>query len=297
MVRLYSTLVYYREIYRAKIDKERKDYNDLYHRLRQIKRESLQNNEDKPGEVMSEDIENNVLVDWLNCIDQKLIFHVSKVFAKELQSTPLFAIQDKIVNNIEKYLMVVKRDNLEDLIENALNPGSDIPDIKILPLTLWTTILSFLDTPDLKNIVLTCQYLKTAGSHPSLAWQDMTIKSRAVLLFGLDHFLSLSRYSMVRTVDFSFVQLDTFELTSLCKFCLKNPVENLNLSDKIFLELDNELVSNSLSGVKTLKVRYSTFSNDQINKILNKTCQKKKLKVLDWLGANIVGRVSYINQN
>ena len=292
MVRLYSTLVYYREIYRARIDKGGRDYNDLYHRLRQMKRESLQNNEDMSGEVMSEDIENNVLIDWLNCVDEKLIFHVSKVFIKKLQSVPLFTIQDKIVNNIEKYLLVVKRENLEDIIEKVLNHESDISDIKILPLTLWTTILSFLDTPDLKNVVLTCQHLRSAGNHPSLAWQDMTIKSRAVLLYGLDHFLGLSRYSQVRTVDFSFVQLDTFELTSLCKFCLDNFVENLNLSDKIFLELDNELVANSLSGVGTLKVRYSTFSNDQINKILIKNCQKKKLKVLDWLGANIVGRVS-----
>ena len=82
MVRLYSTLVYYREIYRARIDKGGRDYNDLYHRLRQIKRESLQNNEDMTGEVMSEDIENSVLVDWLNCVDEKLLFHVSKVFIK-----------------------------------------------------------------------------------------------------------------------------------------------------------------------------------------------------------------------
>ena len=73
MVRLYSTLVYYREIYRARIDKGGEDYNDLYHRLRQMKRESLQNNEDMTGEVMSEDIENSVLVDWLNSVDEKLL--------------------------------------------------------------------------------------------------------------------------------------------------------------------------------------------------------------------------------
>ena len=77
----------------------------------------------------------------------------------------------------------------------------------------------------------------------------------------------------------------------MCK--QNNPVKTLNLSDKIFLELDNELVAESLSSIHTLKVRYSTFSNDQINMILKKTCQQKKLKVLDFLGANIIGRVGF----
>ena len=283
-------------------DKKKGDYKEMYKKLRRLKVDTLfkieekvlvqeDKNKDNTGDTMSDDIENSVVVDWLNCIDEKLFFHVCKVFNEELQSAPLFTIQEKIVANIEKYVKTVESENIEDIIESAANPLAKSCDLEFLPRPLWTRILSYLDTPDLKNVVLSSQFLRLAGSHPELAWQDMTIKSRAVLLFGLEHFLSIGRFSHVRTVDFSFVQLDTFELTSLCRFCLNNPVKNLNLSDKIFLELDNELVSDSLSGIHTLKVRYSTFSNDQINKILTKTYQKKKLKVLDILGVNIIGRV------
>ena len=299
---LHCTVMYYREIAKLRLDKKKGDFNEIYQRLRRLKVETLYRIEDKilvqtdksdTNETMSETIENSVVVDWLNCIDDKLFFHVCKVLDAELQSVPLFTLQHKVVENIEKYLKVIKKQNIEDILDGAAKPGASNTDIEFLPPTLWTSILSYLDTPDLTNIVLSFKFLSSVGSNPDLAWREMTIKSRAVLLFGLEHFLGISRFRHVETIDFSFVQLDTFELTSLCNFCLNNPVKNLNLSDKIFLELDNELVSESLSSIHTLKVRYSTFSNDQINMILKKTCQQKKLKVLDFLGAKIVGRVGF----
>ena len=299
---MHCTEVYYRDLAKMRLNKDIRDFNEMYQKLRRLRVETLYRSEDKissngnkceANETMSETIENSVMGDWLNCIDEKLFFHVCKVFYKELQSVPLVDIQKEVAENIDNYLKVVRKEKIEDILENAAKPPAQSDEIKFLPPNLWTTILSYLDTPDLKNVVLSCKFLCSVGSCPDLAWREMTIKSRAVLLFGLEHFLAIQRFRNVETVDFSFVQLETFELTSLCNFCLKNPVKNLNLSDKIFLKLDNELVSESLSSVQTLRVRYSTFSNDQINTIFKKICKKKKLKVLDFLGVSIVGRVRF----
>ena len=109
---LHCTVMYYREIAKLKLDKKKGDFNEIYQRLRRLKVATLYQIEDKilvqtdksdTNETMSETIENSVVVNWLNCIDEKLFFHVCKVLDAELQSVPLFTLQHKVVENIEKY--------------------------------------------------------------------------------------------------------------------------------------------------------------------------------------------------
>ena len=273
-------------------NKQIDDYNALYNKMRLLK-----NVKESTASCCKNMIENSIVVDWLNCINEGLIFHVSKTFQDELKTCSLADIQGKISDVIENLLKDIKGEDVTDIIAQVMKQNGSEGALEKMPKYLLERIFSFLDTEDLKNVMLTTHSLRTAAENPKLAWKKMTIKSRAVLLFGLEHFLGIPRYQNVETVDFSFIQLETFELTSLCKFCLKNPVKHLNLSDKIFLDLNDELVSESLSGVQTLKVRYSTFSNDQINMILKKICRKKVLEVFDILGATITQRVEFFYYN
>lgn len=80
--------------------------------------------------------------------------------------------------------------------------------------------------------------LTVAGEDPGLAWRGMTVRSRSVLMFGLQHFLSARTFSNIQTLDFSSVQLETFELSQLCEFCSRNTgLTSLNLSDKVDWEM------------------------------------------------------------
>ena len=77
-----------------------------------------------------------------------------------------------------------------------------------------------------------------AGEDPDLAWRRMTVRSRTVLMFGLQHFLSARTFANIETLDFSSVQLETFELGQLCEFCCRNTgLNSLNLSDKVGWEM------------------------------------------------------------
>ena len=64
------------------------------------------------------------------------------------------------------------------------------------------------------------------------------MRSRTVLMFGLQHFLSAGTFANIQTLDFSSVQLETFELSQLCQFCCRNTgLTSLNLSDKASWEM------------------------------------------------------------
>ena len=75
---------------------------------------------------------------------------------------------------------------------------------------------------------------KYSGQHPDLAWSCMKVKSRTVLMYGLEHFVQTPTFAHVQHVDFSSVQLETEELKLLCRFCSKNNfLKSVNLSDKV----------------------------------------------------------------
>ena len=112
----------------------------------------------------------------------------------------------------------------------SCQPGA----VETLPPTTWRTVFSFLPVSDLKSVVLVSRYWRAAAQDPALAWRWMTVRSRTVLMFGLQHFLSARTFSNIQTLDFSSVQLETFELSQLCEFCCRNAgLASLNLSDKV----------------------------------------------------------------
>ena len=75
---------------------------------------------------------------------------------------------------------------------------------------------------------------KYSGQHPQLAWSSMQVKSRTVLMYGLEHFVRTPTFAHVQNLDFSSVQLETDELKLLCGFCSKNNyLKSVNLSDKV----------------------------------------------------------------
>ena len=106
--------------------------------------------------------------------------------------------------------------------------------VEVLPPSLWRRVFSFLAVSDLKSVVLVSRHWRTAGQAPGLAWRRMTVRSRTVLMFGLEHFLNTAAFSRVVALDFSSVQLETFELKLLCQFCSRSDgITSLNLSDKV----------------------------------------------------------------
>ena len=203
-----------------------------------------------------------------------------------LRRSPLSEVLPELLQQIEPSLQLIKDLSVEVReIVTPVKTGFHVQDIfswtekstsgeeELLPPSMWRRVFSFLSVEDLKSVVLVSSYWRMAGQDPRLAWRRMTVRSRTVLMFGLEHFLKTPTFSGVQTLDFSSVQLGTEELRLLCEFCIRNDgMSSLNLSDKvwkvtvskillilsiqIFVELEPSLLCSALSRISVLRLRF-----------------------------------------
>ena len=173
---------------------------------------------------------------------------------------------DKLLMKLEEMSSSLSFDDLLNFLtkEESNTQDEDPKDhdnispenIHALDSRLWSKIFSYLGTEDLKNVVVTCHHFRDAGQDPGLAWRRMRVKVRTVLMYGLQHLLSSPRFAHLENLDFSSIQLETRELELLCRHCCNNNfVRNLNLSDKVLVDIDDHLLCQALSKVINLTLR------------------------------------------
>ena len=154
-----------------------------------------------------------------------------------------------------------------------------------LTVTLLVRILRYLDQDSLVSVSQVCTFLWKVSSDPVLWSQCLVSPRRLATGPQLTQLLSLSRYSLLATLDLAHLKSLFIDQTVISLF-LKYLRSNSKLRQLVLTNVDMSLVpafplSSGLTHVTTLAMSNCRLTTEQLNSILGKCCRGKYTKNVD----------------